>query len=117
MIGNNASACHTILTFQKFNLLQLPSITKDVYKINWKPVFSVIEECLNTNQYRSLPVSDFINVTYELGTNNIKKKESFGASTRNAQSYQSIEVKKISAICQKKSNITNTKLQTQESAV
>ena len=39
-------------------------------------MFSTMEEGVNVEQHRSLSASDFINATYELGTNNIKNRAS-----------------------------------------
>ena len=73
---NNTTTYHAILPFQKFNLSQLPVAVKDTFKINWKPIYSMMEDGINIDQYRSLPMSEFIDTTYELGTENIKKRAS-----------------------------------------
>ena len=74
---NNTTIYHAILPFQKFNLSQLPSGVKDAFKINWKPIYSIMEDGINIDQYRSLSISEFIDTTYDLGTKNIKKRASY----------------------------------------
>jgi len=37
----------------------------------------MMEDGINIDQYQLLPISEFIDTTYELGTNNIKKRASY----------------------------------------
>ena len=54
---NNTIAHHVTLPFQKFNLSQLPSNIKKAYEINWKPIFNMMEEVLNVEQFSSSSAS------------------------------------------------------------
>ena len=74
---NSTSAYHTILPFQKFNLSQLPTTAKNTCKMNWKPIFNIIEKGLNIEQCKSLSALDFINVTCKLETNKCDWKASY----------------------------------------
>ena len=73
-IRNNNATHHARIPFQKFKISQLPTTVKHSCKINWKPKISMIEEGLIIDKCRSLTMLDLINATYELGTENAKRK-------------------------------------------
>ena len=63
-----------MLLFQKFNLSQLLGAAKDTFKINWKPICSMMEDGINVDQCQSLLMQEFIDITYELGTKILKRE-------------------------------------------